>query len=1452
MTNTKRLLEIMVLLVMTVAIVTAAPVFIQPVHNQAFNITEDLNFVYMIMANDSGSNYPINFTDTSHDPEVGFYCFSKSQYNESSSLMNFTCDNSMVGDYTFNIIATSSIYEITAITVHFNLSNSNDVPMIVGNSSTLEVDENQTLPLWVLVHDDDLIHGDNLTFTWYLDDALGPKLVGWKVNSTYSEANYTPIIEDFDSGAHTVKVVVTDSGNTTANFTWNINVINVNRKPVFNHTIMNITWDEETNLSENITLRDYFFDLDTNGTLCEIDTGFCLEWGYDVVQGNPEDIVIYINQTSTNVSFSPKEDWFGTLNVSFWVFDNYNKTYSNNVTLTVQNINDAPRIEQIVNHTIWACTDFYYQVNATDVDNDTLTYYINCSTLPTISINSSTGLIVLLSNSSDAGNHTVNITVDDGLENSSTIFNLTVLPNERPVIIPFGNYSIQQYSTMTLIVNGSDLDSDNLTFWTNSSLLNPGQRFNGTAWNYTFTPINQTLVGNYSVRIWVNDTKGSINHYDFILFVMDKPMPPWVYPVSVPYNQLKINLTYKTTVYAFDEDGDIQLFSDNTSLFNITTISTGNFTTNATANISLTPNVTGLFYINISVNDSLSQVNYTILFLNITLNRPPGWFTINNMVCEEDELCSQLVVAQDKDWQDTILYGDNATDWDINPNTGLIAWTPTEQKNYTVDIWATDGTVNISYTIYVNITEIDDAPYFLQYIPNMSEWDDVRENGSSYFGISAADEEYNRTGDLLTLTVSFINFTDQANITYNTSNLFDFVSFVVNPDNTTTGYLNFTPGQSDVGWYWVNISVSDASTVVSEIFTFEVKNMNNPPIVDWTLNYPNGSLFIASNASLTMINATENKTLFINTFVTDPDFDPVTYRWEATDFEGTATIATTNDLDHTIPFTAYPNYSIVLTVKDAFGAETVVTWILSVTNVNRDIVFGMRRYTFNPAEETHNNTEIVNDTLVISLYNGTDYYDRAVFISDSMDFRTTSLDLPRIEYTNFSFRNRDNCTLPGFASVGTINGSNMTNATNTTNTTNISYCPYNVSVFTSTTNQLFENIWDPLLGMQINSSNYRYLKFRFDINSSNTSVTPIIDDIKVYVEIHNLTVGAESEYAAWLDLRDFFLDPDEDDTITYDYIVHTGNALINVSLLSNYFVRIQFQEPGNAELQFFAYDQYNSTAFSNIIDILIESSGSSTSDTGEDQDTGSSSSSRTRTKTKTETETEFRFKEKKEPIALDLIHPDEINIYENETIIIPIILQNNDQFDLTGLSISAITDRDGLDISLDRSKIGMLPRGATDMVTLTVFMNKVYDSYSVFLTVNVTEPVYYDTAKILITSLKKARDEETAEKLKLAFVADLLEENEVCAELSEYIRRAKEYYDLGNIEKGNELLDQFVNDCKILIKQSAGLQDEPSSLLGSLYARLSSNTDYLLLAATVAAVVLITTIASLVTIYRKI
>lgn len=1406
--KSKIIIAVLMLALFVHSVNAASPIFQSPTDAQKFNLTEDINFQYLINATDSDSDYPINFTDTSHDSAIGFFIFNKDKINGSVSLINFTPTNDYVGVYSFHIIATDNNGESRTINVQFNITNSNDGPNITGTSpeDAPNVPENSTLNLQANITDIDLSYGDSLNFTWLLDGKRSSKLNYAKISTNISNATYTPNVSDYDAGPHTIQVIVEDSSGEQDTYTWNVNVINVNRKPVFNETIPDINLTEELSYINHFSLADHFYDPDANGTLTEIDTGFELDFDYSVIGGNPHGINITINDSTGNVSLYPARDFFGPINVSFSVFDNYDTVYSNNITINVSNVNDPPEIENITNKTTYENTLFSYNTIASDIENDTLSYYLNSPTLPGITINSTTGEIILESQTGDAGNHTINVTVSDGLANTSELFNLEVKPNQEPTIFPFNNQSILQHSTFNLRVNGSDIDADQLSFYTNFSQF-MDSRHNDTAWDFYFTPVSQDIIGNHSIRVFAEDEHGSTNYYDFVLEIIDKQMPPEIYDINIPNNQLKVGIPFETQAHAFDEEGNIHLFNDNTSLFDIVTDYNGSTTENATGNISFTPLSTGYHVINISVNDTTGLVNSTQLIINITNNRAPYFTSINNITTEEKELYEQQVNAQDPDWQDSITYGHNAspaTSFSMDSN-GLISFTPPNQNYYVVNIWAYDGTSNISKDIIVNATEINDAPYFTHNVSNMTEWDNVEESLESVISVNAADEEFYISGEKLNFSVDFINFTDlNDTTTYSGIDLFYFENISLESDNTTTGTINFTPKTEEVGTYWVNISVTDNNSITSAVFSFTIQNRNNEPIGNWSLEYPQGSGFGPwQNSTGEVINCTENETINIQTNYLDPDFDDLTYTWSADD----QFISNSSELNYKIPFTAYPYVNLKLNVSDGSGS-TIILWTLNASNVNRPITFGKKYYSF--AVGKFNHTEETNGNLLVQKFNSTHYYQNSSFVSSAIDFKTTSLDIPRIMY--------DNITLIG----------NTTKA----------------SVFTDTNNIIpYDPVWNAY-NETITSDDYRYFKFKLKFDLNDTTQTPNISKAIINYKIQDQEAPESTEYAAWLDLNNFFSDPDTDDNITYDYAIVNGSGGINITINQGHFAGLSFVNEGTVELVFNATDSWGSSTQSNKINITI------TTPSGEGTSTTTTSSS-SDTDTEIQTQVEYKYREKKEPTAFDIIHPDKVNILRNETLMVPIVLKNGDEFNLNDLDINAETEREGLDLSLDKTHLDNLQKGSSSTVTLTMSMDKVYESYDVLLTVNVSDPDYDDTAKIIVSSLKKGQHDNESETMKLAFVSDLLKRNSECAELSEYITRAKEHLEAGNALKANNLLDTFLNDCKVLMKEGKQI-DNPAPITGNFIKKLKNNTEYQAIAVTIGIVMIATIVVSLTMLYRKI
>jgi len=120
-----------------------------------------------------------------------------------------------------------------------------------------------------------------------------------------------------------------------------------------------------------------------------------------------------------------------TLIAEYWVSDGENNsTKANQSTVTVSNT--APEFSPaLTNQTAYSGIEFTYDINATDLDSDTLTYYDNTTLFD---INSETGIITDTPTESETGTYTILITISDGTDNTTSTFDYTIIDKTPPTI----------------------------------------------------------------------------------------------------------------------------------------------------------------------------------------------------------------------------------------------------------------------------------------------------------------------------------------------------------------------------------------------------------------------------------------------------------------------------------------------------------------------------------------------------------------------------------------------------------------------------------------------------------------------------------------------------------------------------------------------------------------------------------------------------------------------------------------------------------------------------------------------------------------------------------------------------------------------------------------------------------------------------------------------------------
>ncbi len=201
-------------------------------------------------------------------------------------------------------------------------------------------------------------------------------------------------------------------------------------------------------------------------------------------------------------------------------------------------------------------------------------------------------------------------------------------------------------------------------------------------------------------------------------------------------------------------------------------------------------NEVGDAWVNISIQDDHGALNFTNFTVTvIEINDPPIITTIDNLTALEDELYEVTYQASDVDTPLAILVWSIKTDayWlEFNTNSGILSGTPLNDEVgiYWVNISVNDtedGSDHTNFTL--TVVNVNDQPVIL-------------------------------TEDILTASIDELYSTRYEAVDPDPVPITLTWRFQTNAGmwlklNLTSGWLNGTPSQTDVGKYWVNISVED-------------------------------------------------------------------------------------------------------------------------------------------------------------------------------------------------------------------------------------------------------------------------------------------------------------------------------------------------------------------------------------------------------------------------------------------------------------------------------------------------------------------------------------------------------------------------------------------------------------------------------------------------------------------
>ncbi len=443
------------------------------------------------------------------------------------------------------------------------------------------------------------------------------------------------------------------------------------------------------------------------------------------------------------------------------------------------------------------------------------------------------------------GEVTVKIMATDmfGASSNSTDITVRVLQTaDTPRLIDPGPFTVAEGDPVLHVfdVDDPDLPDDVFTFSDSSEWIDIDESTGEISW----TP-DGTQVGPHRFLVSVVDRFGLSDSINVNIMVTDVNQAPTI-TSALEIDTVQDEIA-RYTIRA--EDPDVP-FGDHISYEAFVDGIVVNVES-ATGIMSFTPtnDLVPSFEITLRVTDDLGEKAESILLVNVENKNDPPELTLNALLTYDqgDEVAMQLVVIDpdldlDLDEPETITFETTGPDEMVADQEGWIRFTADQSLvgEHTVVYIVIDGAgARDSITVVFTIIDVNDDP---EIILEVAGPDTVNEDEELVLNWAGIDLD----GDTLTWS--------------DDSDLVDI--------DPTTGRIEFTPGQDDVGSYTITITLSDGRGGEDvSVHNIEVVNVNDAPEI--TTMLPSTGTKVKAGKTITL-----SSTAF------DEDGDTLTYTWK--------------------------------------------------------------------------------------------------------------------------------------------------------------------------------------------------------------------------------------------------------------------------------------------------------------------------------------------------------------------------------------------------------------------------------------------------------------------------------------------------------------------------------------------------------------------------------------------
>ena len=937
-----------------------APQFV--LASTAFDVLENSTSVTTIAATDADGD-DLTFaltstTDSSHftlDPTSGTLSFNQAPDFETAQDSN--SDNTY--ELELNVFDGS---HTTTQSISVTVTNVDEAPSFASANESLSVSENTRDAVYQAQASDP----EQATLTY---SASGTDAELFTINSSSGELSFkTP--PDFetpgDSGAdntYNLTITATDGAN-QASQSLSITVTNVNEAPSFASASVSLDIDENDASFTHIV--DSADDPDQGETLTyQLGGDDAADFNFDsstrsLSFANTPDFETPADQDSNNA-----------YQIDIIASDGEYET-TQSIAIVVTDLNDeAPQFTSasslVLDYTSVVVGTTIYTAQATDADaGDSVVYTLGGADASHFSFDSSSGALAFselpsLENPKDSDKDNIyqlSIAATDSAGNSNDLdLSIKVVDDTgSSPIFDQANVSIdvdENTASAIYTAQATDVDpGDTLTYsisGTDSSLftINPssGDLSFQSAPDYE-NPSDSGKDNTYDLTITATDTIGKSANQDLTITILNlNDNAPQFDLASTAFDVLE-NSTSVATIAASDPDGDDLTFSlTNSTDASFFTLDSSSgvlaFTSAPDFETAEDSNTDNTYELELSVFDGAHTTTQSISVKVTNVDEAPSFTATNQNPSVSENTSGSFYTASASDpEQATLTYSTNGADaglFDLDSASGELAFktppdyeSPADQgadNTYQLTITVSDGANQVSQSLAVTVTNVNEAPTFASTSVNLN----TDENDASFaHTVDAADDP--DQGETLTYQ---LGGDDAADFNFDSSTR--ALSFKQAPD-----FEN--PADQDTNnAYQITITASDGDLQATQAITIAVANVEESPYFHSTTDHVEITEDPATEGTVSpvlalSIQAADDEDDFAGTslnFVISGGADSDKFSLTAIGANSAnLSFVTSPDFDNPHDSNLDSNYSLSIQVADSSGASVQHDLIVQVLGVN--------------------------------------------------------------------------------------------------------------------------------------------------------------------------------------------------------------------------------------------------------------------------------------------------------------------------------------------------------------------------------------------------------------------------------------------------------------------------------------------------------------------------------------